>query len=154
MKKMKKIFVLLMLSASVLVSCNSDDDKVENKGTLIGKWEFFEVSLQGTEGEFIPYYQHFGDSECGIDIWEFNSNYSAQNVFFRQDNEHNCYSEENFHTYSFSEENINLIYEEITISAKIEFLTNGWLKIIFTESILFKTYDNLPIMVDGFTLKK
>ncbi len=122
-----------MLSTStIFVSCNSDDNNEENEIPIVGKWELFETALQLADVEFIPYYQVFGNIECGKDFMKFNFDYSAQNIFFRNDNDGNCYSDESIYTYSISDENLNFIIEDIIIPVKIEFLTNDWLKILFT----------------------
>ncbi|WP_271394153.1 hypothetical protein [Aequorivita sinensis] len=152
---MKNLFVLIIFIASaVFISCNSDDDNDVNETRIIGKWEFFETALQLADEEFLPYYEVFGHIECGKDFIIFNSDNSAQNVLFKKGNSNNCYADESNFQYTISVENVELIYEEITISVKIEFLTNDLLKIIFLEPVLFETSENNPVIVDGFILKR
>ena len=113
---MKKILLLFVATASLLVSCSSDDNSSDNtEVSLIGKWEAKSYDLSYTlNGMPIQAENVDADFEGVVgSVFEFNSDNTFKVTTYDRVDENNgqWYTDEGTYVYNQTKNEISLIYD-------------------------------------------
>lgn len=133
---MKKLVLLLFLTATVLItSCGNDDDNNSNntQSRLVGNWK---ITQQGTElnGEELLFPYLSDAPECGDDTITFNANSTGVTVNFYLNQNDQCVEDSFPFAYSSIGENTLAINDDGDIvTAEILILTDTTLKLKTVE---------------------
>ena len=136
---MKKILCMIAVLAA-FASCSKDDNE-NDKGTVLGKWNYNQVSAT-INGELVVGDYPGNEEGCPKDFLDFKQNGTVSVTDYSKENS-TCQSEVNDGTYAISGNSVSVAIDGGTFSGEITQLTN-------TDMVVMGTLGDLENVTFSF----